>query len=286
MDKLNLLKFNNSPKSNDSHDKFRSNLDNYKFYDARETNDDTVGMFYDALEHEQMGLELEMIHKTTHVINTLKNYKSTNGASLVCTAPTVSAEAGLELLKMQELEVNLSIQDNQPIIIDTGASLAITGNKMDFLPNTYLEVNALKLGGMAAGAKIEGIGNVAWTFPCDNGDSLAIITKCYYVPSANTRLLSPQRIFDKQNGQEGRFWGDEDNFYLEYLNKPRMTINYSAENNLPIGYATTAPDMQQHQVNLSILDDQNQNLTAGQKLLLEYHYQYVDLMVLLKYLDV
>ena len=57
---------------------------------------------------------------------------------------------------------------------------------MDFLPNTYNEVDALKLGGMAAGARIEGLGNVAWTFPCDNGDSLAIITKQYNVPSANT----------------------------------------------------------------------------------------------------
>ena len=89
-------------------------------------------------------------------------------------------------MKVQELEVNLSIQDNQPIIIDTGASLTITGNKMDFLPNTYHEVNALKLGGMAAGARIEGLGNVAWIFPCDNGESLAIITKCYYILSANT----------------------------------------------------------------------------------------------------
>ena len=87
-------------------------------------------------------------------------------------------------------------------------------------------------------------------------------------------MLSPQRIFDNQNGQEGKFWGDEDNFYLEYSGKPRLTINYSAKNNLPIGYATTSHDMQQHQVNLSILDDQNQNLTAGQKLLLEYHYRF------------
>ena len=177
-------------------------------------------------------------------------------------------------MKEQELEVNLSIQDNQLIIIDTGASLAITGNKMDFLPNTYYEVNALKLGGMVAGDRIEGICNVVWTFPCDNGDSLAILTKCYYVPSTNTRLFSLQQIFDKQNGQEGKFWGDEDNFYLEYSGKPRLTINYSAKNNLPIGYATTSHDMQQHQVNLSILDDQNQNLTAGQKLLLEYHYRF------------
>ena len=112
------------------------------------------------MEHEQLELDLHITQEVTHVVNTLSNLEDIND-SFAYTAPTVSSEAGLELLKEQELEVNLSIQDNQPIIIDTGASLAITGNKMDFLPNTYYEVNALKLGEMAAETRIEGIGNVA-----------------------------------------------------------------------------------------------------------------------------
>ena len=77
---------------------------------------------------------------------------------------------------------------------------------------------------MATGVSIEGVGNVTWTFPCGNGDQIAIVTKCYYVPSAKTRLLSPQRIFDKQNGQAGKYWDDDEKFYLEYDTKPRITI--------------------------------------------------------------
>ena len=63
---------------------------------------------------------------------------------------------------------------------------------------------------------------------------IAIVTKCYYVPSAKIRLLSPQCIFDKQNGQAGKYWGDEEKFYSEYDTKPRITIPYATENNLPI----------------------------------------------------
>ncbi len=54
---------------------------------------------------------------------------------------------------------------------------------------------------MAAGATIAGVGDVAWTFGCNNGDQLSIMTKCDYVPSANARLLSPQKLFDKQINQ-------------------------------------------------------------------------------------
>ena len=82
---------------------------------------------------------------------------------------------------------------------------------------------------MAVCAEISGVGNVAWTFPCNNGDQLAIVTRCYLVPSATTRLLSPQAIFDKQNGASGKFWGDKDQFHLEYQNKPNITIDYLNE---------------------------------------------------------
>ena len=194
--------------------------------------------------------------------------------STINTAPAVSSKAELELLTPQDLQVNMASHKLQPIIFDTGASLAITGDKQDFLPSTYHEVTTLKLGGMAAGASITGVGDVAWTFACSNGDQLALITKCYHVPSANSRLLSPQKLFDKQNGQTGKFWGDEDMFHLQYDRKPSIDIPYSLDSNLPIGYALTSPESDTPQVNTMILDEDNQNLTAGQKLLLEYHYKF------------
>ena len=103
---------------------------------------------------------------------------------------------------------------------------------------------------------------------------MAIITRCYLLPSASPRLLSPQKIFDKQNGHPGQFWGDEDQFHLEYQNKPPISVRYSTESNLPTGYAISTTDETSSQVNLSLVSKENQNLTAGQKLLLEYHYRF------------
>ena len=83
------------------------------------------------------------------------------------------------------------------------------------------------------------------------------------MPSANTRLLSPQSIFDKQNGHSGRFWGDEEQFHLEYENKPAISVGYSQRSNLPIGYAIVGPHKDEVEVNLALLSEDNQNLTAG-----------------------
>ena len=105
-------------------------------------------------------------------------------------APAVSSQAGLELFQPADLQVNFAGTHLSPIIFDTGASLAITGERNDFLPQTFREVTTLKLGGMAAGAPITGKGNVAWTLSCDNGDQVAIITRCYIVPTASTRLTN------------------------------------------------------------------------------------------------
>ena len=116
---------------------------------------------------------------------------------------------------------------------------------------------------MVARASMIEVGNVAWTFPCYNDDQLAIITKCYLTPSVTSRLLRPQRIFDRQNGHPGRFWGDEDQFHLEYCNKPVMHVRYLSESNLPISYAVSTSTEPSSQVNFLLVSEENQNSTAG-----------------------
>ena len=117
---------------------------------------------------EKDELVFDFLPTTTHIVNT-----STSGPTLDITqeshaAPAVSMEAGLELFEPRDKEINLADKLVCPVIFDTGASLAITGNQADFLPNSLKPITTLKLGGMAAGASIIGVGNVAWTFPCDN----------------------------------------------------------------------------------------------------------------------
>ena len=51
-------------------------------------------------------------------------------------------------------------KDRQPVIFDTGASLAITHDKSDFSGPLTLPKTDLRLGGMANGLKIEGVGPI------------------------------------------------------------------------------------------------------------------------------
>ena len=56
-----------------------------------------------------------------------------------------------------------------PVIFDTGASLAISPSKSDFSGKIELFPYDRFLGGMAEGMKIEGIGNVKWSFRSKSG---------------------------------------------------------------------------------------------------------------------
>lgn len=164
-------------------------------------------------------------------------------------------------------------QTNFPIIFDTGASLAISGNRNDFVGKITTPQTELRLGGMANGLPIAGIGIVHWTFVDSNGNDLVIRTQCYYVPEAKVRLISPQRLFKRAVGVSGVFSCTEKNCTLNFNKHPPMVIDYCTSSNLPIAYGRNTL---QHapQVNLCVLDDENQNLTPAMKLLLLWHYRF------------
>jgi hypothetical protein len=64
---------------------------------------------------------------------------------------------------------------------------------------------------------------------------------------------------------------------LHFSGSPPLTVEYDERNSLPIGYATIGPVaslIRQPQLNLSILNEDNQNLTAAQYLLLQWHYRF------------
>jgi hypothetical protein len=62
----------------------------------------------------------------------------------------------------------------QPVIFDTEASLGITFDKDDFDGPITIPEGELRLGGMAQGLKIEGVGPVTWTFRNTDGSELRI----------------------------------------------------------------------------------------------------------------
>ena len=192
-------------------------------------------------------------------------------------APTVQAISGLTQLELlaTDPDVFMSVGDRkQPIIFDTGASLSITFDRADFDGPLTIPPGDLRLGGMANGLKIEGIGPVTWTFENADGSEIKVRSQCYYVPSCRARLLSPQRLFNRDKGVGGHYQGDENAFRICFNGCPELIVEYDERNHLPIGYARVGEPSRAPQVNLVLSNEDNQNLSAGQKLLLQWHSRF------------
>ena len=159
------------------------------------------------------------------------------------------------------------------VIFDTGASLGITFDKADFDGPMTIPEGDLRLGGMANGLKIEGIGAVTWTFSNEDGTEIQIRSQCYYVPNAKVRLISPQRLFNREKGVSGYYQGDAQSFSLQFDGCPRLIVGYNSRNHLPIGYARIGAEVSP-QINFALLNNENQNISAGQKLLLMWHARF------------
>ena len=174
--------------------------------------------------------------------------------------------------------ISIGGTERQPVVFDTGASLGITFDKSDFDGPITIPEGDLRLGGMAQGLKIEGVGPVTWTFRNSDDSELTIRSQCYFVPEAKMRLLSPQRLFNKDKGVVGKFEGDEDTLTLHFEGCTRLVLKYDPRNHLPIGCATIgaigSPTISAHQCHLALYDEGNQNITAGHKLLLNWHSRF------------
>lgn len=201
--------------------------------------------------------------------------------------PSLSSSACLYLTTTQD-QVNPGFNSNpffsfgttrHAVIFDTGASLGITHDIHDFDGPLTVPEGELRLGGMAQGLLIEGIGPVTWTFRNSDGSEVEIRSNCYYVPNSKVRLISPQRLFNAAKGIRGKFEGNEQAFHLAFDNCRILTLEYDERNHLPIGYASIGSKTSMRPINpqanlLLTSSDENQNLTAGQKLLLHWHYRF------------
>jgi hypothetical protein len=164
-----------------------------------------------------------------------------------------------------------------PVIFDTGATLAVTGIRDDFIGNDFqAPATDLRLGGLARGLLIAGVGTVHWSFQADDGSVLTIQTKAYYVPDVNVRLLSPQSLFKASLGINGCYRVGELESVLAFDGKPTLTVKYQAGNRLPVGFATNASscaDKYQADLNMCVTCEENQNLSPAKKLLLQWHFR-------------
>jgi hypothetical protein len=220
-------------------------------------------------------LQLDSIYRDRFVVDTVGTHSTELAEE--CEANLLASEKAMDLLTDDSWLISVAAfstftTQNVPVIFDTGASLSITPYSADFIVPPTAPKNTIKLGGMAGNLDIMGVGTVSWTFLASNGLEIQIRTLAYWVPNAKARLLSPQKLFKKSQGVFGRYEGDEDTFNLYLNNNPPITVAYDDRSSLPIGYAHTGA-VPEPQVKIALINE-NENLSEGQKLLLEWHNRF------------
>jgi hypothetical protein len=125
------------------------------------------------------------------------------------------------------------------------------------------------IGRMSSGLRITGISKLINTFTANDGTSFMLISDGYLVPQANAGISSPQRVLCKKRGIFGKFEGHEDAFSLPLEGAPPITVKYLKTFNLNV--AEVIPGSKpEPTINLAgVMSEENQNLTGGQKRLLE-----------------
>ncbi len=188
--------------------------------------------------------------------------------------------AMLQLVNLSSISsTRPTTQENNDVLFDSGANCCVSNRKEDFVGEFYpLSGNHL-VDGIGKGLKIEGKGNVAWTFKSDDGMYRTLKVPCYYVPSANTRIASTQEVL-KANPNEVFTITDTGMILSGGDTTPPLTIPYSVSSNLPT--ASTHPKPQVNKGSSkdpvpkfdkhpSLTISSNINLSEPEKELLRWH---------------
>ncbi len=84
---------------------------------------------------------------------------------------------------------NGNIDDGQPCIIDTEASVCITPHRRDF---TFYHDSKVKIKDLSKSNTVKGEGFIRWKVRDTNGKIVNLDLPGYHMPAAEVRLLSPQ----------------------------------------------------------------------------------------------
>jgi hypothetical protein len=122
--------------------------------------------------------------------------------------------------------------------------------------------------------EVNGIGKLVNTFTANDGTEVRLISDGYLIPKANARLCSPQRVLFQKRGIFGKFEGNEEEFSLLLEGSPPITVKYQRDSNLPVAMVLPGPQPQPTINMAGVLSEAHQSLTAGQKLLLEWHGRF------------
>ena len=171
-----------------------------------------------------------------------------------------------------------------PIVIDTGCSHSVTPFLEDFSSELEPTANS-QMNGLKDSVAIKGDGWVDWPIRDIFGRVALVRTRAYYIPEAKIRLFSSQTYF--QENDAGRMAQDGDKIILTTAGGDKLTFNYQPCSNLPcmfLDYCALQAGLSGQQAQglagsdeleqmLSLIDNNNYNLTKHQKELLLWHYR-------------
>ena len=189
-------------------------------------------------------------------------------------------EGGEELLKRiqdyyrTESPGMLYSSDSFEVIADTGASCSVSFDKRDFVDGEIKPLEGLSMTGIASSLEVKGVGTIEWVVYDDSGQAQTIRMRGYYIPEMKARLFSPQQYLEEQE-PAGEFVVRAKEARFRWKGSACVTMAYQAPSMLPVmrAFHQTSLDDSKNKLLSYVLQESNENLTATQKLLLQWHYR-------------
>ena len=177
----------------------------------------------------------------------------------------------------------------EQVMLDTGATRAVTFEKKDFVSyNRKDESKVLK--GIAKGLNIVGEGVIQYQFQADDGSDIVLNIKAYHVPDMPMRLISPQDMrtikgnplkfstLTHQRRRQGFARLEVKPDQLNWDDMPPIQtkkVNLSSRDNLPWLQVRTPQSMEEtiscFAATVDLTSEKNKNLSPAQKGLMVWH---------------
>mgnify|MGYP000681102589 CR=1 FL=1 len=175
--------------------------------------------------------------------------------------------------------------DSFDVIFDSGASIAITPDKSDFVGQIERPRWYTTLKGLANGLRITGVGKIAYVFTNTEGKHETLVCPAYLVPKASARLMGLTALLKQYHGTK-KITIERDRLIVKTCKRsvptglqrpPPIHIPVDPSNNLPTGRAFRASEMEGHDPSAynapSPVDSRNSNIDESDKETLRWHYR-------------
>jgi len=162
------------------------------------------------------------------------------------------------------------------VIADTGTSYNACGDIEDFVPGTITTLaKPIVLSGIAGDVVFKQEGTVHYEWLTTTGEVITKEYKCLYSPDLKVRLMSPQVLLDDLRDNNSRFSLGRFGVDFNWHNEGTVNIPIHPITRLPLlqTFRDAKATAKKFAFNGCVTDENNQNLTAAQKLLLRYHFR-------------